>query len=150
MRDFREVLARLQAFRSKFEGLLASARKKAAEGRVNRLKGMLLAFMMSRGLKKLDGEKASIGMQPNSMTSLMIDDPLEIGECFFENHIRLTKTELQELVYQLADGDLRRRLESQLKGEGWEINGSAVRFAITNNSAVNGARLVKGHHVRLR
>jgi poly(hydroxyalkanoate) depolymerase family esterase len=30
MRDFREVLARLQAFRSKFEGLLASARKKSA------------------------------------------------------------------------------------------------------------------------
>ena len=30
MRDFREVLARLQAFRRKFEGLLASARKKAA------------------------------------------------------------------------------------------------------------------------
>ena len=65
-------------------------------------------------------------------------------------NIRLTKTELQELVYQLADGELRRRLEAQLKGEGWEINGSAVRFAITNNSPVNGARLVKGHHVRLR
>jgi hypothetical protein len=27
MRDFREVLSRLQAFRDKFEGLLASARR---------------------------------------------------------------------------------------------------------------------------
>ena len=34
MRDFREVLARLQAFRSKFEGLLASARKTATRARV--------------------------------------------------------------------------------------------------------------------
>ena len=34
MRDSREVLARLRAFRSKFEGLLASARKKAAGARV--------------------------------------------------------------------------------------------------------------------
>jgi poly(hydroxyalkanoate) depolymerase family esterase len=34
MRDSREVLARLRAFRSKFEGLLASARKKAARARV--------------------------------------------------------------------------------------------------------------------
>ena len=33
MRDFREVLSRLQAFRDKFEGLLASARKKAARAR---------------------------------------------------------------------------------------------------------------------
>src|SRR5882724_89231 len=34
MHDSREVLARLRAFRSKFEGLLASARKKAARARV--------------------------------------------------------------------------------------------------------------------
>src|SRR6266550_5393032 len=34
MRDSHEVLARLRAFRSKFEGLLASARKKAARARV--------------------------------------------------------------------------------------------------------------------
>jgi hypothetical protein len=34
MRDFREILARLQAFRDKFEGLLASARKKAVRDRV--------------------------------------------------------------------------------------------------------------------
>ena len=34
MRDSREVLARLRAFRNKFEGLLASARKKAARARV--------------------------------------------------------------------------------------------------------------------
>src|SRR5947199_8274997 len=34
MRDSREVLTRLRAFRSKFEGFLASARKKAARARV--------------------------------------------------------------------------------------------------------------------
>jgi Transposase len=34
MRDSHEVLARLRAFRSKFEGLLASARKRAARARV--------------------------------------------------------------------------------------------------------------------
>lgn len=125
-------------------------RKKAAEGRLGRLKNMLLAFMMARGLKKLEGEKAAIGMQANGMASLVIDDPSQIGECFFENNIRFTKTELQEIAYQLADGELRRRLESALKSDGWEVNGSAVRFAITNNSSVSGARLVKGHHVRLR
>lgn len=126
------------------------ARKKAAEGRLGRLKNMLLAFMMARGLKKLEGEKAAIGMQANGMASLVIDDPLQIGECFFESNIRLTKTELQEIAYQLADGELRRRMEATLKGEGWAINGSAVRFAIINNSTVSGARLVKGNHVRLR
>jgi DNA repair ATPase RecN len=127
-----------------------SARKKAADGRVNRLKGMLLAFMMSRGLKKLEGEKAAIGMQANGMPSLVFDDPVQLGERFFENSVRFTKTELQEIVYQLAEGDLRRRLETILSGDGWEINGSEVRSALVNNSVVSGARLVKGHHVRLR
>jgi hypothetical protein len=127
-----------------------SLRKRAAERRVNRLKDMLLAFMISRNVKKLDGEKAAIGLQTNSTPSLLIDDPQQVGECFFEKTLRFTKTELQEIVYQLADGTLRRRLEAALTGEGWEINGSAVRFAVTNGSVVSGARLVKGHHVRLR
>jgi hypothetical protein len=127
-----------------------TTRKRAAEGRVSRLKDMLLAFMMSRGLKKLEGERATIGMQANGMASLVIDDPLQIGERFFEKDLRFTKTELQEIAYQLADGELRRRLETALAGDGWEINGSAVRFAMTNNAGVSGARLVKGHHVRLR
>jgi hypothetical protein len=127
-----------------------SLRKRAAERRVNRLKDMLLAFMISRNFKKLEGEKAAIGLQSNSSASLVIDDPLQVGECFFEKTVRFTKTELQEIVYQLADGKLRCRLEAALAGDGWEINSSAVRFAIINGCTVSGARLVKGHHVRLR
>src|SRR5213594_1602827 len=126
-----------------------SVRKRAAERRVNRLKDMLLAFAMSRGFKKLEGEKAAIGLQANGTASLVIDDPLQVGECFFEKTLCFTKTELQEIVYQLADGTLGRRLEAALAGDDWEINSSAVRFAMTNGSAVSGARLVKGHHVRL-
>ena len=111
---------------------------------------MLLAFMISRNFKKLEGEKAAIGLQSNSSASLVIDDPLQIGECFFEKSLRFTKTELQEVVYQLADGTLRRRLEAALAPQGWEIDGSAVRLAITNGSNISGVRLVKGHHLRLR
>jgi hypothetical protein len=127
-----------------------SARKRAADRRLTRVKEMLVAFMMSRGVKRLEGEKAAIGLQANSMASLAIDDPLQIVECFFQKSLRVTKTELQEIVYQLADGQLRVRLEAALASTGWEIDCSAVRFAIANGSNVSGARLVKGHHVRLR
>jgi len=127
-----------------------SARKKAAEGRVSRLKNMLQHFMLSRGLKRLEGERAAIGLQPNSAASLVVDDPLRIGECFFERPIAFTKTELQELVHQLPAGDLRSRLEALLPTDGWQINGSAVRAAIANGAGIEGARLVKGHHIRIR
>ncbi len=33
---------------------------------------------------------------------------------------------------------------------GWDVDSSAVRFAITNGSDISGAKLVKGQHVRLR
>ena len=89
-------------------------------------------------------------MQANGMASLVIDNPAQIGECFLESSMRFTKTELQEIVYQLANGELRRRLETALAADGWEINGSAVRAALANSSVISGARLVKGHHVRLR
>jgi hypothetical protein len=127
-----------------------SARKKAADGRVNRLKNMLLAFMMSRGLKKLEGETSSIAMQQTGNPSLVVDDPLDIGDGFYERQIQLTKPEVREIVHQLADGELRRRLEFALQGSGWEMNTSAVRAALANNTGVQGARLVKGHHVRIR
>jgi hypothetical protein len=106
--------------------------------------------MMSRGLRKLEGDKSTVGLQSNSMPSLVIDDPLQMEGCFFHKTLRFTKTELQEIVFQLADGQLRQRLEAALMASGWEVDSSAVRFAITNGSDIWGARLVKGHHVRLR
>jgi hypothetical protein len=80
----------------------------------------------------------------------VIDDPLQIGERFFEATLRFTKHELRGLVSALPEGEFRRRMEASLGGESWEINGSAVRYALANSSSVTGARLVKGHHVRLR
>ena len=126
-----------------------SARKKAAENRVNRLKVFLFAFMMARGIKKLEGEKSDIGMQRNSTASLVIDDPLQIADHFFERNMRFNKTELQEIVYQLNEGDVRRRLELALK-DGWEVNGEAIRAALVNQQAIAGTRLVTGSHVRVR
>ena len=62
-------------------------------------------------LRKLEGEKAAIGLQANSMASLVIDDPLWVGECFFEQNVRFTKTELQEIVISSQMGNC---------GRGWK------------------------------
>ena len=105
--------------------------------------------MMARGIKKLEGEKSDIGMQRNRTASLAIDDPLQIAEHFLERNVRFNKTELQEIVYQLAEGEVRRRLELALK-DGWEVNGEAVRAALLNHEAIAGARLVAGSHLRIR
>ena len=97
-----------------------------------------------------DDERAAIGLQSNSAASLVVDDPLKIGECFFERSIGFTKTEMQELIYQLPAGDLRDRLETQFAEDGWQVNGNAIRAALANGAEIAGARLVKGHHIRIR
>jgi hypothetical protein len=164
-----EIMDYLEAFRSKVDRVVGywrwqesiagicgqecerlAARKRAAEARVTRLKGMLLYFMAARGLKRLGGERASIGMQTNGMASLHIDDPFQLEESFFERDLRINRAELQGIVSQLPEGEARRRLEAALKQDGWEVNASAVRAAIANNLPVEGARLVKGSHVRIR
>ena len=164
-----EIDAYLEAFRTKIDRIAGywrwqesiaeicgaeagrlAARKKAAEGRLERLKGMLVAFMLSRGAKKLEGGKAAIGLQANSTASLIIDDPSRLGGEFFETSIRLTKTEAREIVSRLADGELRRRLEWALEGKAWEVNASAIRAALAVDPSLPGVRLVKGCHVRLR
>jgi hypothetical protein len=126
-----------------------AARKKAADNRVTRLKGFLFAFMTARGIKKLEGEKSDIGMQRNSSASLVVDDPLQVAERFFERSVRFTKTEFQEILFQLPEGDARRRLEALLK-DGWEVNGESVRASLVNNQLVSGTRLVTGSHLRIR
>jgi hypothetical protein len=149
---FAEITDYLEAFRTKVDSIAGywrwqesiaaicgqeverlSARKKAAEGRVTRLKNMLLEFMTTRGLKRLEGDKTSVALQANSSASLVVDDPLQIGDGFLESAIRFTKTELQEIVYQMTDGELRWRLELALEAKEWEINNSAIRAAIANN-----------------
>lgn len=127
-----------------------AGRKKAADARVTRLRNMLLAFMVSRGLKKLEGEQASIGMQANSTASLVIDDPLQIGDCFREQQVTFTKEELREIAAQMPEGPARRRLESLLKNADWQIARCALRAAIEGGTLVFGARLETRNHVRIR
>lgn len=127
-----------------------SNRKRAAQNRVDRLRSMLLTFMLARGLKKLDGAKASIGMQRNSMASLLIDDPLVIADSYRETLVCLTKNEFQELLDRLPEGDLHQKLSTHFHGENWQINSGAVRASLAGGREVPGARLEKGHHVRLR
>jgi hypothetical protein len=81
------------------------ARRTAAAGRLDRLKSMLLAFMLRWDLKRLEGEKASIGMQRNSAPSLVIDDASQIGDTYFERTLRFTRSEFRDLVAQLPEGD---------------------------------------------
>jgi hypothetical protein len=89
-------------------------------------------------------------MRANSAASLVVDDPLKVPECFWERRLTLSKIELREITNHLPDGDLRRKLELALAAADWEIAGTAVRRELELGRPVEGARLAKASHVRVR
>lgn len=84
------------------------------------------------------------------MATLVVDDPTKLSDEFFDRDVRLSRDVLSEVVELLPECDARRRLEALRAQDGWELNSSAVRAALVNNCSVEGARLVKGSHVRIR
>ncbi len=116
------------------------ARKRAANGRVERLKSMLLAFILPRDLKKVEGQKAAIGMRANGTASLVIDDPAQIAGEFFEYTFPLSMSESRELAAQLPEGPFRRRVEAAIAGDGWEINASTSDSEHTPSSELSSRR----------
>jgi nucleotidyltransferase/DNA polymerase involved in DNA repair len=75
-----------------------SARRKSAEARVTRLKNMLISFMLTREQKKLDGDKASIALQPNGNPSGCHRRPAPTRGQFSRDSARLSpKTELTRI-----------------------------------------------------
>lgn len=165
----REIDAYLEAYRYKVDRIVGywrwqqsiadicakeagrlTARKRAADNRVARLKGFVMAFMTSRGIKKLEGETSDIAIHRNSTPSLVIDDPCQVPDHFFEQTIRLSRIELRELVTQIAEGELRRHLEAVLRRNDWEVNREALRMALANHEPHITARLVTGSHLSVR
>lgn len=126
------------------------ARKRAAENRVARLKAILYEFMELRGLAKLEGERSTIGLQQNSAASLIVDDPLQFGDGYWERSFRITRAELDEILACIGDGDLKRVLAAVRAGDGWELNTAAIRAELASQTARPGARLVRNKHIRLR
>ena len=127
-----------------------AARKKAAENRVTRLKGFLFAFMMARGIKKLEGEKSDIGMQRNSTASLVDRrSPANRRTTSSSGTSASTRPNCRRSSINWPKEKCAGVWKLALK-DGWEVNGEAVRAALVNHEAIAGARLVTGSHVRIR
>ena len=58
---------------AKEEAARLAARQKSAENRVAQVKSMLAYYMLSRGLRRLEGELNTIRLQKNGQPTLQID-----------------------------------------------------------------------------
>jgi Gp157 protein len=143
-RFVRIMEAREQYCRS--ESARLTDRARAAASKVERTKNMVLYYLLSRDLKKIEGYQFTLRVQRNSQDSVRITDEAAVPKCYCRIDARIDGV-LWETVLSLLPDELSKSLESTVQ----EIrpNSDAIEAAVVLNKKVSGAEVRRGSHLRV-
>lgn len=121
-------------------------RARTAENKITRTKQMVLYFLASRGMQKVEGLEATLRRQKNSQDSVIIhNEPL-------------VPIEYREIEAKIP-GFFWQRIQNRLpEEERWELdscvrqaqpNASAIRAAKLMNEDVPGTQVTRSYHLRV-
>jgi hypothetical protein len=139
MMEGRELFCRSEATR-------LGERARAAAGKIERTKNMVLYYLLSRDLKKIEGQQFTLRAQKNSQDSVRITDQAAVPTCYCRIEARVPGV-IWETVLSLLPEGLAKTLESSIQ----EIrpDNEAIRAAVAKNEVVPGAEVRKGSHLRV-
>ena len=139
MMDAREQFCRTEAAR-------LSERARAAAGKVDRTKNMVLYYLLSRDLKKIEGHQFTLRVQKNSQDSVRITDEAAVPKSYCRIDARIDGV-VWETVLSLLPGELAKSLETSVQ----EVrpNADAIKSAAMRNENVPGAEVCRGSHLRV-
>jgi hypothetical protein len=140
----RMMEAREQYCRS--ESARLTDRARAAAGKVERTKNMVLYYLLSRELKKIEGHQFTLRAQKNSQDSVRITDEAALPKCYCRIDARIDGV-VWETVVSLLPDELAKALESSVQ----EIrpNADAIKAAAMRNETISGAEVRRGSHLRV-
>ena len=143
-RFVRIMEAREQYCRS--EAARLTDRARAAAGRVERTKNMVLYYLLSRDLKKIEGYQFTLRAQKNSQDSVRITDEAAVPKCYCWIGARIDGV-VWETVLSLLPDELSKSLESTVQ----EIrpNAEVIKAAVMRNEPVPGTEVRRGSHLRV-
>jgi hypothetical protein len=143
-RFVRIMEAREQYCRS--ESARLTDRARAAAGKVERSKNMVLYYLLSRNLKKIEGYQFTLRAQKNSQDSVRITDEAAVPKSYCRIHARIDGVVWESVVSILPD-ELAKALESSVQ----EIrpDADAIKVAAVRNEHVPGAEVRRGSHLRV-
>jgi hypothetical protein len=143
-RFVRIMEAREQYCRS--ESARLTDRARAAAGKVERSKNMVLYYLLSRNLKKIEGYQFTLRAQKNSQDSVRITDEAAVPKSYCRIHARIDGVVWETVVSILPD-ELAKALESSVQ----EIrpDADAIKVAAVRNEHVPGAEVRRGSHLRV-
>ncbi len=144
-RFLRRMEAREQFCRSEVARL--SDRARAAAGKVERTKNMVLYYLMSRDLKAIEGREFTLRAQKNSQDSVRITDEQALPAAFRKINVRIGGVLWETVLANLPD-ELGRMIESTVEESRPDTD--TIKAAIQREEEVPGAELRRGWHLRMR
>jgi hypothetical protein len=121
-------------------------RARAVAGRVERTKNMVLYYLLSRDLKKIEGYQFTLRAQKNSQDSVRITDEAALPKCYCRIDARIAGVLWERVLSLLPDG-LARSLESSVQEA--RPDADAIKAAAMRNEFVPGAEVRRGWHLRV-
>jgi hypothetical protein len=111
-RFVRIMEAREQYCRNEAQRLADRAR--ATAGKVERTKNMVLYYLLSRDLKKIEGHQFTLRAQKNSQDSVQITDEAVVPKCYCRIDVRIPGV-IWETALSLLPEELAKTLESSIQ-----------------------------------
>jgi hypothetical protein len=143
-RFVRIMEAREQYCRS--EAARLTDRARAAAGKVERTKNMVLYYLLSRDLKKIEGYQFTLRAQKNSQDSVRITDEAAVPKSYCRIEARIDGA-IWETVLSLLPDELSKSLVSYVQET--RPNTEAIKAAAMRNEPVPGAEVRRGSHLRV-
>ncbi len=143
-RFVRMMEAREQFCRS--EAARLNDRARAAAGKVERTKNLVLYYLLSRDLKKIEGYQFTLRAQKNSQDSVRITDQAAVPKSYCRIEARITGV-MWETVLSLLPDELANALESSIQET--KPDSDAIKAAVAQNEVVPGAEVRRGTHLRV-
>jgi hypothetical protein len=144
-RFLRRMEAREQFCRA--EAARLSDRARAAAGKVERMKNMVLYYLMSHDLKSIEGREFTLRAQKNSQDSVRINDEAALPVAFRKINARIGGLLWETVLANLPD-ELGTVLESTVEESRPDMD--SIKAAIQREEQVPGAELRRGWHLRIK
>ncbi len=136
--------AREQYCRS--ESARLADRARAAAGKVERTKNMVLYYLLSRDLRKIEGHQFTLRAQKNSQDSVRIIDRAALPNCYCKINVQVAGV-LWETILSLLPKELAGSLESGVQET--RPDADAIKAAVMQYEVVPGAEVRRGSHLRV-
>lgn len=139
MMEVREQFCRSEATR-------LSERARAAAGKVERTKNLVLYYLLSRNLQKIEGQQFTLRAQKNGQDSVKITNLAAVPTSYCRIDARVSGVVWETVLSLLPEG-LAKTLESSIQ-ETLPDN-DAIKAAVAQRQVVPGAEVRRGTHLRV-